>query len=601
MGTSGNQSSPEQELDPEAPHPQSNPVPATNNQALSALCWQTACILAAFLCLTHAGMMLSLTAHRAGIRWVAPAGLGLALLGGWWLGGKLQLAGWRRFQAPLLGFALIAVSLAASAWYFDLSWDGQWYHQTAIYAIAQDWNPLADPMRDFTEHLKLAVRHYAKGPWYVAAAIYQTTGGIEWGKCPTILAWIAMGLAVMGASLDWGLSRQRSATLAALAVLNPAVVSELTTYMVDGIMMGFLTVVAAAVFSGLRRPRLDVLLAGLLAAIISINAKFTGLVFLCFVLAAGWLWCAIRRRDYLLRYTGLALLAGFLGIIVFGYNPYVTNVRNVEHPFYPVLGTTRFPSLTQLGREGIELHETPKNLMGRSRLYRLAYATFGRPGNQPYHKEPNATLMWPFTARPADLFYYRYHETRVAGFGPFFSGALLLSLGLGISTMFQRGPARWVMGLAAATILSSLLISLHLWWPRYGPQLWLLPLLPILAIFATRREGWLPKLAWALAALLLINALIVASVRMAWETRATLTLRQQLSDLARAGQPIEVKFRYFTISGQERLKAWGIPFETVEKGKLPDARQFMNVVEDYPAPTQYRIKPQPTPPVPGPS
>jgi 4-amino-4-deoxy-L-arabinose transferase-like glycosyltransferase len=425
----------------------------------------------------------------------------------------------------------------------------------------------------------------------VAAAIYETTGRIEWGKCPTLVAWAAMGLAVFAAGVEWRLRRRYAAAVAFVVALNPVVMSELTSYLVDGIMVGFLTVVVAAVFSGLRRPQPAVVCIGIMAAVVSINAKFTGLVFLCFVFAAGGLWCALRRREWLRAYLGWVVLTLLVGAGVFGYNPYLTNTIHRHHPFYPVLGTAAFPSLTTQGKEGIELYETPKNLMGRSRFVRLGYAIFGRPGNQPYRNERNAQLMWPFTARPADLFYYRYHGTRVAGFGPFFSGALLISLGLAVWMLWQPGVFRWVAALVALTIVSSLLISPHLWWPRYGPQLWLLPIVPVVFVFWGACSRWAVGVAWLLVALLVLNAGMVAAVRMAWETKATQTLRWQLIELRQPGREIEIYFPRFEVSGEERLKTWGVRFQKKGRNEIHGATELMSVVEGYPGAVQYRVLP----------
>ena len=558
---------------------------------LAAIAWIATAILAGFMCFTQLGMMLSLLAGRFGIAAVAPVGLVLALLLGDRLARQVGLAGRARLWPAGLALGVLVGSLAFAAWYFDLSFDGEWYHQTAIYAIARDWNPLTDPTRSFLPHLQLWVRHYAKGPWYVAAAIYQTTGNVEAGKCTTLVACVAMGLAVFAAGLDSGLRRRRSAALALVVALNPVVTSELTTYLVDGVMIGFLVVAVAAIFSGFRRPQPVVVWVGVLAAIASINAKFTGLVFLCFVFAAGWLWCAILHRGWLLRYTGWTALALLLGAGALGYNPYVTNTIHWHHPFYPVLGTAAFPSLTQQGNEGITRSETPKNLLGHSRFYRLAYATFGRPSNAPYINQRNAQLMWPFAARPADLIYYRYHETRVAGFGPYFSGALLLALGLGIWLLFQPSQARWAAALAAVTILASLLVSLHLWWPRYGPQLWLLPIVPVVFVFRVERPRWALGATWALLGLLVVNAGVVAAVRMTWETNATRTLRRQLTELSQPGTEIEVSFRWFEIPVPERLKAWGVHFQTKGRNEIRDGNELMSVVEGYPGVVRYRILP----------
>ncbi|HTY86944.1 MAG TPA: hypothetical protein VMB80_05715 [Candidatus Acidoferrum sp.] len=569
-----------------APADAARPCSPANAPVLAAVCWSTTAVLAAFLCFTQLGMMLSLMAGRVGISAAAPAALVLALLAGDILAWRSGLSPRQRLWPAGLALGAIAFALAVAAWYFDLSWDGQWYHQTAIYALARDWNPLTDPMRGFLTHLELWVRHYAKGPWYVAAAIYDTTGQIEWGKCTAPIAWAAMSLAVFAAGLDYGLRRRHAAALALVTGLNPVVWCEFTSYLVDGIMIGFLTVAVAALFSGFRRPQPVVVWAGALASAVSINAKFTGLVFLCFVFAAGGLWCLFRHRGWLRTYAGWTILTLLLGAGGLGYNPYATNYIHRGQPFYPVLGSRAYPSLTAQGREGIELYETPKNLMGRNRFIRFFYATFGRPGNQPYRREPNAQLMWPFTARPADLFYYRYHEVRVAGFGPFFSGALLLSLGLGVWLLWQPTVARGALILTALTIPASLFISLHLWWPRYGPQLWLLPIVPLAFAFYGARSRWLRWAAWLLLALLVVNAGIVAAVRMAWETDATRTLERQLTELGRSEQPIEINLRYFEIPVEERLKTWGVPYRKVSRN-LRNATELKSVVEGYPGAVRY--------------
>ena len=556
---------------------------------LSLRCWIATAILAGFLCFTQAGVMASLLAGRAGFAAVAPVALLGALLLGDRLARRAGLAGRERWWPGVVALLVLAGALAMSAWYFDLSFDGEWYHQTAVYAIARDWNPLADPLRDFFPHLQLWVRHYAKGPWYVAAAVYQTTGHVEAGKFPAVVAGVAMGLAVFAAALDWDLKRRRAAVLALVVALNPVLLSELTTYLVDGIMIGFLVVAIAAVASVFRRPQPAAMWAAALASIVAINSKFTGLVFLCFVFAAGWLWCVARQRAWLGRYTALTGLTLGLGALVWGWNPYVTNTIHRQQPFYPVLGSKAFPSLETQGNEGIIRSETPKNYLAHNRLVRFGLATFGRPGNAPYGGVRNGTLMWPFTARYADLFFYRYHETRVAGFGPFFSGAFLLSFALGAWLLFQPGPARWAALLIVGTIAASLLISAHLWWARYGPQFWLLPIVPLGFVLALNRPRGAVFAAWSLAVLLIVNAAIVGGVRLKWETLATLTLRRQLTELSQPGTEIAISFRWFEASMPERLKAWGVRFQRRPRQEIRDGPELMSVVDRYPGAIHYRL------------
>jgi hypothetical protein len=570
------------------------PITTTRtHQSLAAVGWVTATILASFMCFAQLGVMLSLLLGRLGMAGVMPAALVLALVMGDWLGRRMGLAGRRRFWPPGLALGMMALALGFAAFYFDLSWDGQWYHQTAVYMIAKDWNPLTEPTREFNPPLISSVQHFAKGPWYVAVAIYQTTGCFEAGKCTAVLSWAMMGVAVFAAGLDLGLSRKCAVAIALVVALNPVVMSELTTYLVDGIMMASLTVVAAALFSILLRPQPAVILVGCLATILAINSKFTGLVFVCFIFAGGGLWCQFRRCQWVLAYTGWVALALLLGTVVFGYNPYVTNTIHWHQPFYPILGSTAFPAQAQADPN--ERWETPKNMVGQSRWVRFGYAIFGRPGNAPYpsktggKRELNAQLMWPFTARLADLHYYHYHETRVAGFGPYFSGALLISLGLDVLWLWRSKRSRWAFLLTGLTIVGSLLVSVHMWWPRFGPQLWLLPVLPAAFIFCSARSRWATGAAWLLVGLLLVNAGIVAGVHLAWETQASGKLRQQLTGLRAAGQPIDINFGKFVRSGEERLKTWDVPYQDKTSKELPRGIELMSVVEGYPGAVRYKL------------
>jgi len=539
-------------------------------------------MLGCFLCFLHLGAMISLMANRTGFRLIAPLALLAALLAGVWLTHKERLSQGLRWLPLALTIGLIALSVALSAFYFDLSWDGQWYHQTAIIHIASDWNPLTDPMHEFAKHLQAWVRHYPKGPWYEAAAIYRTTGHIELGKC---VPWIALAAAFFGtlaALLEGGLHRAPAIVLAAVIALNPAVTSELTGFMVDGIMFSFLTVAIAAMISAIRSFGWAVLVSGITASIVAINAKFTGLVFLCIAFAAVGVWCWFDQRAKAARFAVAACGTVVLGVCVWGYNPYVTNTIHVHQPLYPVLGSAQCPAI-----DHIERGETPKNMRGRNRLVRLGYAIFGRPGNQPYFAGSSATLMLPFMAHRADLYAYTYQETRVAGFGPWFSGCLLLSLALTTWLVADRIPSRWMLLLICATIVGSLLMNRHLWWPRYGPQLWWLPILPLILTLQPGRPRRQQGLAWAVLGVLLLNALIVTGVRMKWETTHSIALRRQLKNMHDAGTEYRVSTRYFTASARVRLGEVGIRYQDLGMKKLPSGHELVSVVEHYPDATRY--------------
>ncbi len=100
----------------------------------------------------------------------------------------------------------------------------------------------------------------------------------------------------------------------------------------------------------------------------------------------------------------------------------------------------------------------------------------------------------------------------------------------------------------------------------------------------------LSVIAWALAAVLLVNGLIVAAVRMNWEVKATRTLHQQLVEMKSSGKEIEADLQWFAEPVGKRLKTWGISYRTVPRDQLRDGPELMSVVEGYPGAVHYRFR-----------
>ncbi len=520
---------------------------------------------------------------------VAPAALALSLAAVDWLARKEGLRTRERLATAAIAVVIVGISFLLAGAFYDMSWDGLWYHQTAVFQMAHGWDPLSDPMRSFVPHLQDWVRHYAKGPWYVALGFYALTGDIEVAKAAPWIALAAVFSAVMAASGDCGLRRRPGILVAALVSLNPVTVFELASYLVDGLMISFLGCFAAALFRWFRRPSPLVFWVMSASAFLCINTKFTGLVYLCFAAAAGGLYVIIVRRDLFVRYVTIQSALLLLGVLVFGFNPYVTNTIHRGHPFYPLMGTAEYPSHSEQGEDAIERWETPHNMLGRSRFFRLGYALFGRPGAQPFYPGENASLMVPFDVGRKDFEIYYFHDVRISGFGPLFSGAFLVSLALMVIAMLRPGFPRLALLLVGGTIILSLLISPHTWWARYGPQLWWFPVFGVVIGLAAERGGGVRALAWILAVVLLLNVLPIAIVHYRWESEATRTTNEQMAWL-RDKDNVEVDFRYFGEPFGERLKTAGVRFTPVQTLQCPTPIELMSVSPGYPEAVRVCIK-----------
>lgn len=560
----------------------------TGTSLISKVCWISTAMLLIFLCVTHLGVQLVFLLNGNFLGIIAPIALIGSILVGDRLGHGFGLIGSQRLLPVLTTISIVLLSILLSALFFDLSWDGQWYHQTAIYKMAQGWNPLFEPMRAFDEHNDLWVRHYTKGTWFVSAALFKTLSHIEPAKAITWITFFAAFMSAFAACLDYRITRLKSAVIAAVVAVNPVTTCSLYSFQVDGILVSLLVCYVAALFSLMRKPSILVTLIGLCAVVFAINTKFTGLVFICFFIAGAGVYVLIWQRNLLFRFVAVHIFALVLGIVVMGYNPYITNTIHRGNPFFPIMGTKEHPGFEQEGADEIEKWETPDNLKGQSRLVRLGYGIFGRPGAQPWIKGKNAELMIPFLATTEDMALYRFMDVRISGLGPYFSGILILSLILAGIILSTTKLPKTVLIIGIVTIVVTLLISNHTWWARYAPQLWWLPIIPALIIFYKGQSRFLLNFSWGILIMLFINATIIAVVHLNWEITSSRALYNQLTELKNTKKKIEVDFQYFVTPVSERFKTWGIPYQAVKLDQLPDGEKLMSVVEGYPGCVLYK-------------
>lgn len=500
-------------------------------------------------------------------------GLNYLLAGHWGIDRK------RLLIAAGYSVAVLVCSLLVSAWYFDLSWDGQWYQQQAVYDLAGHWNPLWKPMGIDSNKEVLSILHFPKSSWYFGAAVMQMTGSVEAGKAYNIL------LLVAAAGIMWDLGR--STMLAALVVLNPVVWSELPTYLNDGdLYLLFVTWLAATVCWIRGGGRIYLAIAAM-AAICLVNSKFTGLVFWMVAAVFLFAYLLIERRDRIKGFLLSHMVIGILAVCVFGWNPYMSNLVYRNQPLYPLMGSQQYPSVFAGGKDDNEAYETPLNMRGKSLAVRLFYANFGCPGNAPYNREDSARLVCPFVTSPASWAAYHYHETRVSGFGPYFGLELIVAFLL-LPLVLQVRRFRWGALLSLAGLVVGLSLSRHFWWPRFFPLLWLMPLLLVYCCWL--EGGWLRRTGgWIVVVLALINGGVVAVVHMEWESRSSLNLHQELHSIQAAKKAIEIDYGYFRRSMEEKLQYRGIPFMSASlHAGDPGVFPLTSVVEGYPNQVYYR-------------
>lgn len=546
-------------------------------------------LLLGILFLNHLLVMVSFITGHKFLPFTFPLSILIPTLLYFYLEKKINIK--EKIWTVLLSFSVIIISLLVSAFYFDLSWDGQWYQQAAIYNITEGWNPLSEPIAE----MNTSILHFPKASWYFAASVYSSLKNFESGKSLNFILLFVTLFLTYSILQDFGFSKMKSLVITFLVALNPVVWSEITTYLVDGSLILYISIYVLMIFAWFKEPNFKNTLIIIMAVTGMINLKFTGLVFFCTLALAPAIYALIFKREYLLKFIGIHASAVIIALFIFGYNPYVTNTIKRGHPFYPIMGSEEFPSIyEQTGRDDNEIFETPVNMQGKSLFIKMFYANFGRPDNAPYYKQRDAELIWPFTSKPSDWEAYYFHETRVSGFGPYFGGILILSFILFIILLFRsNNKLRCILCLGVLVIFGSLMFSKHFWWPRFGPQMWLIPLIPLAISFYLSRSKKLDYYTWVIAVIMLINGCIVLLYHMDWETRSSITLRKQLTELQEKGVTIQVAWGAFQKSMEEKLDHWHIKYEAASMRDLrqsEDAKQLTSVVEGYPNMVLYKEK-----------
>lgn len=477
--------------------------------------------------------------------------LGINFFSSRWLSGQGNKWIFLRTTAILL--LLIVLSLFMGSSIYDTSYDGQWYHQETIIQLKEGWNPFYTDLpadRDGS----LLLNHYSKGAEIPQATLYALLNRIEAGKAINLLLAIAsFCLCVFLFANRTGLTKFKVYLLSALFAANPIAITQMFTYYVDGQLASLLCCLVVAAFLLVNDSGRYVLLLFGSIIVITLNIKFTAVVFtglliLGLLVALAWK----RQMNRFRRVFIAAALSTALGLCVVGFNPYVTNTADHGAPFYPLMGESPLDIMTA---------NSPKGFPEKNRFEKLFISLFSHPDNISERHDRLPELKWPFTFHRKDLENSTVYDTRISGFGFLFGEIVCLSALLLVVVLYLNRPRpRRSVGLAygLGILVFSVLIVSEAWWARYVPQLWFAPLLILRASEPIKRipTRYLGTLLYVLIA---VNSAGVLVYTYRQNLAKTIIIERQMNEFRAAHRMVRVDFGPFR-SLRMRLKEHKIDY-----------------------------------------
>lgn len=315
------------------------------------------------------------------------------------------------FLLYIVLYALLVYALGQVAeLIWDQSSDGRWYHAEAIQRLARGWNPVYD---ETDQRFNIYVIHYAKSSWYLAAALQLTLGSFEKAKMfHLFLLLMTTWMTPVFFKKLFGLSGYLVPVVGmVLFAVNPVVIAQLFNLYNDGdLALGMIAILMLLFFYFYAPQSEKLFLETAMFFVIAYTAhtKFTGLLYLCFMLFFFLMYHAWRRKKEALRTLGYFALSFLLVVLVVGFDPLVTNTVEQGQPFYPLMGEGALDIMTD---------NTPSALQNKNRFEKAFLSLLAEPTDRDATQPLKITAEGLLSTEQPEL--YAAADLRIRGFGQY--------------------------------------------------------------------------------------------------------------------------------------------------------------------------------------
>lgn len=472
--------------------------------------------LGILLLLLHCCSLLCATitwAVHSPMRWwnLPVAGL-LTLCVMWGLHVRWQQGNVRSFLRLLLtAGAITAFAIALATYAYDYAYDGMSYHQPIIHSLMQGWNPLYTPQSPQTAGWPCSayVDHYPKGLETHCAAFALCCGNIEAGKAANlqlIVASFCFASCFVKAYFGKRFAPTTRQLLALLLTLSPVTLSQALTFYVDFALYAYLLIGFSMCYLGLHQTTEhptpyasnSKVVAPVVAMVVALaiatkaTAAFWTLLLLVVAIAV-----ALCKKHPSWRSIARGMICGtVLGLLVFGFHPYITHLQQGRHMLHPFMGA-----------EAVDIHTIQAEALAHcSRAEAVVRSLFSRP------TDGGIESVSGYLPRMSNVISSGKADVRMGGGGIFFIEMLLLTPVLLWLTR-RRSPQSTRCCIALIlTLIASLFIVPGGWWIRFAPFTYAIPLCAYFHFLKYTPRGDQRLLKHCATAIITINVLTVGIV-----------------------------------------------------------------------------------------
>jgi hypothetical protein len=474
----------------------------------------------------------------------------LWLSSGFW---KKSLLAW------FISVGSAAVLMTVSYWFVDVSWDGQMYHQDGVIALARGWNPIKTYIKD-TGFGEWVVNQFFSSAWVYEAAAYLFTGKLESAK------FFNLFLALAATLFAWNTFNQLSSKsrwvnllMAVILMFNPITILQFFCFYIDNQIYSLTVILLSLLVLEIRpetRFRKAYLLIGASVCML-ISLKLPAIGFVLVYMGGFWIYLLLKKRFIeLKRYTLIFSIIGVVALGVYGYHPFIRNIVNYGHPFYP------------MNKLDMLRDAQPADFVDKNRVRNFVVSVFSRSGATITPEKAQLKKPWD----RSDLYAFQQPDSRTGGFGTYFGLCVLAMLVLWAATLlFRMHEMRywyWFAGIVAVSVF----IHPACWWARYVAQFYLIPvtLSWMVLVFSPLKK--LKTVALLTTGFLGLNTLLVARENISYQLRMTKDVHDQMDGL-KSIKHVEAYFGCFE-ANEVRFLEHGISVTRKTEPKLGCAIPF---------------------------